>query len=71
VIVHLDVSSSDASSHPLSSLTGSDGYWNLNLGNLKDAASQQVFNYTTDDLITVRAEAGPDGFGQQAGQLDQ
>jgi hypothetical protein len=33
VIVHLDVSSSDASSHPLSSLTGSDGYWNLNLGN--------------------------------------
>jgi hypothetical protein len=65
VIVHLGVSSSDASSHPLSSLTGSDGYWNLNLGNLKDASSQQVFNYTTDDLITVRAEAGPDGFGQQ------
>ena len=32
---------------------------------MKDGNSQQVLSYAASDVMTVRVEAGPDGFGQQ------
>ena len=53
-------SSNSKISHPLSSRSDSNGYWIVDLGNLKDNNSQQVLSYEADDVMSVRAEAVPD-----------
>jgi hypothetical protein len=37
--------------HPLQSLTDSSGLWFLNLGNLKDAVTDEVYSYSTGDTV--------------------
>ena len=60
VLVHLSVTdSSDLTSQTLSALTNSNGYWFLDLGNLKDmAAANHVFSYTTGDEIGILIDGG-------------
>ncbi|MFC1573150.1 T9SS type A sorting domain-containing protein [Candidatus Eisenbacteria bacterium] len=49
------------SSLSLSTLADSTGVWFLNLGNLKDPASNDAFSYATGDSIFMTAQAGIHG----------
>jgi hypothetical protein len=48
-------------SYPLAALTDSMGVWFVNLGNLKDPATNDVFSYSVGDTIFITAEGGKEG----------
>ncbi|MFC1573011.1 fibronectin type III domain-containing protein [Candidatus Eisenbacteria bacterium] len=48
-------------SHPLSTLIDSVAVWSLNLGNLKNPLTDDVFHYATGDSLFLRAGSGPTG----------
>ena len=48
-------------SYLLSALTGANGMWNINLSNLKDVTTNDVFGYATGDTITLFARGGAEG----------
>jgi len=47
--------------YPLGDLTDSDGIWYLNLGNLKDTSTNDVFSYSIGDTIILKLYGGNDG----------
>jgi len=53
--------SGNSLSYSLSDLTGSDGIWYLNLGNLKDTSTNDVFSYSIGDTIILNLYGGNDG----------
>lgn len=50
-------------SHPLAALAAQDGNWLVNLGNLKNPSTNDVFQWATGDSLLVSVQAGPDGGG--------
>jgi hypothetical protein len=62
-IISVWISSGRSLSHPLSTLTDSNGSWFVNLGNLKDSGDGSVFPYSAGDSIFIDAQGSGDGFG--------
>ena len=60
VLVYITVTdSNDLVSQQLSSLTNTNGYWFLDLGNLKDiTAANHVFSYSVGNTINISVEGG-------------
>ncbi len=50
-------------SYPLATLTDTAGFWLLNLGNLKDTITNDVFSYSIGDSIFITANGANDGIG--------
>jgi hypothetical protein len=53
----------EISSYPLTGLTNSDGRWLLNLGNLKNPASNNILPYQAGDTIFLQVLGGSEGQG--------
>ena len=62
-IVYVTVTHSGTTSYYLSKLASSSGYWQLNLGNLKNPSTKEVLLYSTGDAISVFAQGAADGTG--------
>ena len=58
VVVSATLRHGDAESHPLTAMTGGDGMWSLNLGNLKSRSTGSVMRHTDGDLLVVEVFAG-------------
>ncbi|MDP6599572.1 MAG: fibronectin type III domain-containing protein, partial [Candidatus Poribacteria bacterium] len=54
--VTVSVTSGGNDSSLLTTITGDSGFWNVNLGNLKQPATGAVFSYLTTDQVTVSVE---------------
>jgi hypothetical protein len=61
VIVSGTLERGEVHSHLIVVLTQTDGRWLLNLGNLKDATSNDVLAYETGDMMVLRFEGGSEG----------
>jgi len=63
-LVSVEVKSSGGDiSYPLAALTDTAGFWLLNLGNLKDTATNDVFSYSIGDSIFITANSANNGIG--------
>jgi hypothetical protein len=54
LLVTLKVVGESGESDLLSATTGSEGYWTVNLGNLKTAATGEVFEYKAGDEVAIQ-----------------
>ena len=64
VIVYVSVTHDGNTSYRLSSLTDASGFWTVDLGNLKDPNTNDVFTYATGDAIHIEAQGTADGTGE-------
>jgi hypothetical protein len=62
-IVYVTVTHSGTTSYYLSKLASSNGYWQLDLGNLKSPSTKDVLSYSTGDVISVFSQGAADGTG--------
>ena len=62
-IVSCKLRRGEIDSHPLITLTNPDGMWSLNLGNLKNPASNNVLPYEAGDTIFLQLHGGSNGTG--------
>ena len=62
-IVYVTVTHSSTTSYPLSKLADSSGFWQLNLGDLKNPSTNNVLEYGTGDAISVFSQGAADGTG--------
>ena len=63
-IVYVSVTHVGTTSYLLSNLTNASGLWTVDLGNLKDPNTNDVFNYATGDAIHIDAQGAADGTGE-------
>ena len=68
VIVYVEVLSNGDRSYLLSSVTDQNGYWFVNLGNLKNPETLGVFSYAASDSIVIDVQGGVDGIGNDYSQ---
>ena len=62
-IVYVTVTHNSNESYPLSSVTDSSGNWSVNLGNLKNPSTNDIFSYSAGDAIHLFAQGAADGTG--------
>ncbi|MCP3684243.1 MAG: T9SS type A sorting domain-containing protein [bacterium] len=61
-LISVEVKSSGGDiSYPLAALADTAGFWLLNLGNLKDTTTNDVFSYSIGDSIFITANGADDG----------
>ena len=63
-IVYVTVTNNGITSAPLSSLTGENGFWGVNIGNLKDPNTGTVFNWAVGDFINIFIQGASEGKGK-------
>ena len=67
-VVYVTVEHQGAESLPLSDMTSSEGYWSLDLGNLKDK-NGGVYQWYNGDNMKIEAQGGTLGYGCKQGTI--
>lgn len=57
IMVRVMAESDDQASYPLATLCDESGYWSVNLSNLKDTSSNDVFSHSLGDSLSVEVFA--------------
>ncbi|MBA3043733.1 fibronectin type III domain-containing protein, partial [archaeon] len=67
-MVYVTVEHQGVKSQPLSVMTSSDGYWSVDLANLKDT-NGGVYQWYNGDSIKIEAQGGTLGYGVKQGTI--
>jgi hypothetical protein len=63
-VVYVTVEHDGVTSSMLSALVDKNGFWQMNLGNLKNTGTNDVLSYSVGDVIHVFAQGGADGVAE-------